>query len=632
MKVCLVNMPFGNLYHPSIGISLLQSGLNKAGIECDTYNLNLLFGSIISPEKYNFLLESISTGGIKLAGEWIFSSSLFNVDNVDEYNKYLKSKINHSRLDFGNIMNEILSIREQVEPFIDKCLSIVPWDNYDIIGFTTVFEQNVSSLSLAKRIKDQFPNKFIIFGGANCEGEMGIGLLKNFLFIDAVCVGEGDHSFIELVKNMNCYPKSVPKIKGIVYQDCYNNVVKHIENISQSNIVQDMDSLPYPNYDDYFAQFVHYGIANSNIEPRILFESSRGCWWGAKSHCVFCGLNGLNMNYRSKSGTRALDELVYLKEKYSLYTNKVSAVDNIIDMKYFKEFLPTIRDLQLDLDMFYETKANLTQEQVKLFKDAGFKYIQPGIESLITDVLQLMKKGVSMLQNIQLLKWSKEYNVTPLWNFLYGFPGENPEGYLECIPIIKTLTHLKPPMICSPVRLVRFSPYFNNPSNYGISNIKPFESYQYVYLEQNNSDLMNIAYYFDFSYDSSYDIYINDLKKEIESWKNSHDSSEFFTVSKDKHLIVVDLRPFQQKKRIYTISGSKKIIYEYCQSIRKFSSILQLCNSYNISSDEVVEVLDYFLKSNTMLKEGDRYLSLAIPLGEYSPGIKGLQSLLNQIV
>ena len=42
-----------------------------------------------------------------------------------------------------------------------------------------------------------------------------------------------------------------------------------------------------------------------------------------------------------------------------------------------------------------------------------------------------MKKGVSGLQNIQLLKWCKEIGVEPLWNFLLGFPGESPDDYRQ---------------------------------------------------------------------------------------------------------------------------------------------------------------------------------------------------------
>ena len=74
-------------------------------------------------------------------------------------------------------------------------------------------------------------------------------------------------------------------------------------------------------------------------------------------------------------------------------------------------------------------KANLTREQVRLLADAGVRHIQPGIESLSDHVLALMKKGVTGLRNVQLLKWCKEYGIEVDWNILYGFPGETREDY-----------------------------------------------------------------------------------------------------------------------------------------------------------------------------------------------------------
>ena len=46
------------------------------------------------------------------------------------------------------------------------------------------------------------------------------------------------------------------------------------------------------------------------LEAERFFETSRGCWWGERMHCTFCGLNGATMSYRSKSPRRAVDELM----------------------------------------------------------------------------------------------------------------------------------------------------------------------------------------------------------------------------------------------------------------------------------------------------------------------------------
>ena len=64
-------------------------------------------------------------------------------------------------------------------------------------------------------------------------------------------------------------------------------------------MIRDLDALPVPNYRDYMAR-VQASPLGKTINPRLLFQTSRGCWWGAKQHCTFCGLNGQGMAYRSK--------------------------------------------------------------------------------------------------------------------------------------------------------------------------------------------------------------------------------------------------------------------------------------------------------------------------------------------
>ena len=56
-------------------------------------------------------------------------------------------------------------------------------------------------------------------------------------------------------------------------------------------------------------------------------------------------------------------------------------------------------------------------------------FLQPGIESLSTPILLLMRKGVTAFQNVRLLKWCAEYGIHVFWNVIYGFWGELPEEY-----------------------------------------------------------------------------------------------------------------------------------------------------------------------------------------------------------
>jgi magnesium-protoporphyrin IX monomethyl ester (oxidative) cyclase len=250
--------------------------------------------------------------------------------------------------------------------------------------------------------------------------------------------------------------------------------------LPRAAMLMDMDSSAIPDYDDYFEQ-----IYSSPISPYVLtsipLETSRGCWWGAKQHCTFCGLNAEGMAFRKKSPARALKEIRALTSRYGVY--RWSATDNIIDMSYFQTVLPALAAEDRQYSFFYETKS-----------DAGCNFIQPGIESLHDETLKIMKKGTTACSNIQLLKYCLEFGVTPAWNILCGFPGSDPEWVAEIAADLPALFHLPPPTSTTPIRFDRFSPYHQRPESYGLE-LEPLPAYRLVYPLA-DAVLEDLAYFF----------------------------------------------------------------------------------------------------------------------------------------
>lgn len=191
-----------------------------------------------------------------------------------------------------------------------------------------------------------------------------------------------------------------------------------------------------------------------------------------------------------------LEEFTYLTSRYPTI-KFVDVVDNILDNSYFREVIPGLVERDLGLTIFYEVKANLSREQLRTLKQAGIKRIQPGIESLDREILRLMRKGCTTIQNVQLLKWAREVGVQVDWNLITGFPGEEPVAYQHMAKMIPALVHLQPPMETGQLRLDRFSPYFQQPEAYGMVRVRPAAAYRYIYPFPEES-LARLAYYFDF--------------------------------------------------------------------------------------------------------------------------------------
>jgi ribosomal peptide maturation radical SAM protein 1 len=321
------------------------------------------------------------------------------------------------------------------------------------------------------------------------------------------------------------------------------------------------------------------------------------------------------MAFRSKSAPRALDELTHLATTYP--GSDIQVVDNILDLNYFKTLLPDLAARKLNVSLFYETKSNLKKDQVRLLRDSGVLTIQPGIESFSSKVLKLMKKGVSGLQNIQLLKWCKEIGVEPIWYFLMGFPGESPEDYFEMASLAARVCHLPKPSGVNVVRLDRFSPNFNQSGQLGFTKLRPLPFYEFLY-DLPEAARYNLAYYFAYDYKVPQDVarYADPLVKSVHAWTTTWKHSEFVSIDVDDRLFLLDTRPRSQAP-VSVLIGADRELYLACDAITDASAL-------EASSAERLRAI---AGRGLMINEGAKYLSLAVPIGEYQPSREAMKRL-----
>jgi ribosomal peptide maturation radical SAM protein 1 len=605
--VLLVVMPFAGLEFPQLGVGILKAQLRSRGIPASVAYLNFPFAEAVGyPTYYNLSLSQVCDSD-SLVGEWMFSRSLFSRPSHDD-EAYLSQHLVGKYSCTPEIVNMIRRAAALVDPFLDYCLRAVDWDRFSIIGFTSTFEQNLPCLALARRIKERFPEKIIVMGGANCADVMGVQLHKSFPFLDYVFTGEADFSFPELVSRLGSGDHGRDDIPGYVRREGTDSVAVH------PTPVHAMEALPYPDFDDFFAAYRLSPLRHS-FTPRLQMETARGCWWGAKHHCTFCGLNQNGMAFRGKSPERAMDELIHLVSRYSI--PDVAPTDNIISMDYFRTFLPELKRRQMGIKLFYETKANLTREQVKLMSEAGVTTITPGIESLSTHVLTLMRKGVSPLQNVQLLKWCREYGVHPYYHVLHGFPGENAADYSEVYRNAENLSHLPPPINCFPLRIERFSPYFDSAADFGLRNVHAHPSYRYIYPFE-ESTLDDLAYFFDCDFDGKEKMeeWSAPLKALIEQWHYVHAQSRLEVVARTPDsMVVCDTRP-NAVHPLYQFGAREAAVIDVCDTAHSLPQIIrQLRQTLNGSMPEetwVGEFVRYLSECRLVLEYEGRYLSLIL--------------------
>jgi hypothetical protein len=150
--------------------------------------------------------------------------------------------------------------------------------------------------------------------------------------------------------------------------------------------------------------------------------------------------------------------------------------------------------------LFYEVKANLTRAQLRLLAQAGVRHLQPGLESLRSHVLRLMRKGVRAAQNVNVLRWAQYYGIAVAWNILWAFPSETPDDYTAQTAVVPHILHLQPPAGTSRIWLERFSPLFPASDEVGVRAKTPERSYRYAYPQR--VDLDRVAYFFEYELDT----------------------------------------------------------------------------------------------------------------------------------
>jgi len=377
-----------------------------------------------------------------------------------------------------------------------------------------------------------------------------------------------------------------------------------------------MDDLPIADFADFFDQWSSLD-ALSDRTPGLLFESSRGCWWGALRHCTFCGLNGESMGFRSKSPHRAVTELCTLAARHPGLA--IYAVDNIIDRNYFDTFLPELAASPCDARIFYEVKANLTKEQLVQLHAAGVRDIQPGIESLHDSVLRIMRKGVTAIENVQLLKWCTEVGIRPYWNMLWGFPGEPQGAFGEMAQLIPVLTHLTPPGGTGAIRVDRFSPNFERAAEMGFHDVRPVPAYGAIY-PVTGEQLADLAYFFAFD-DGELRARageVSALQHAIDRWRSVHARSELLAIDQDGALIIWDTRG-DKPPADTRLTGVQRELYLACDracSARELATTLGRSTGVHVDVQDVHAELRPLVEGGLVMSDGRRYLALARLLGD----------------
>jgi ribosomal peptide maturation radical SAM protein 1 len=492
LKISLINMPFATLRFPSIALTQLKSvAESRLGerVRVRVLYLNHDLANYLGLDLYE-ALNSLQASNAGL-GDWLFRLIAFPEleDNVEAY---LQRHFPHRDAVVDGKLRLVVAKRAGIERFLQRLIAKYRLDAEDVVGFTSMFAQNTASFAMARLIKAGNPAVTTVIGGANCEAPMGLELARRVPALDFVFSGPGLVSFPEFLEyRLAGDLAGCDHIRGVLSR---RNVPEGSPQGQEALGLELPIDVPVAlDYDDFLSNLERH-FPNGKVKPSLTFETSRGCWWGERAHCTFCGLNGGTMAYRAMPPAQALDLFEGLFTRYADRCQHFESVDNILPREYLTDVFPFVRAPQ-GTSIFYEVKADLKEREMEVLAQAGVRQIQPGIESLATSTLKLMRKGVTAFQNVSFLKNCLRLGITPLWNLLIGFPRETDEVYRKYMADLPLLVHLPPPAGAFPIRFDRYSPYFTRAGEYGL-DLVPYDFYRYIYPFPEEA-LADLAYYFE---------------------------------------------------------------------------------------------------------------------------------------
>ncbi|WP_246003663.1 RiPP maturation radical SAM C-methyltransferase [Nocardioides aurantiacus] len=614
LSVGLVCMPWAVVDMPSLALSTV----GPVFADCpEVAELDVVYANIawldhlrreadLDPAYYELIVDAEIFG----IGEWVFSSYFRPEVRADETRF-------HDLITSSKHVAAYEAMFAAAPDFIDQMARQIIASAPDVVGLTSTFDQNIASFALAHRIKALAPHIVTVLGGANCDGVQGTAVHQARRELDYVIRGEAERAIGPLVQHIAASladdqegPSArVNTIAGLCWRSSDGESVSN----PPGPMPVSMNLVPEPDYRHYFRDLGRSSI-DGTIDVKLPLEASRGCWWGAKHHCTFCGLNGSAMTHRAKPAERVQAE-----------ASRAVLEHNVLDLVFSDNILAPdhvtrlVTDLSLpeewDVRLFAEVKSNLSFSQLEALAQGGFTQLQPGIESLSSSVLKIMRKGVTGWQNVRFLRDCATSRIYPSWNILTGFPAESDADYVSVIESLPSLHHLTAPAGVFPIKLERFSPYFDDP-DLGLTMIGPADHLVRAY-EGVQEGLDDFIYVFDSEPAGIGPARFDQLRDAVAQWRSYAPTSRLVALEgAGQTLTVIDDRPAWPSGEFVLESDFEARAYRLLAKGRTVTGLTKRLSEQGIEVSEAtaVDLLTEWTRAGIVFCEDDAYVALATGL------------------
>jgi len=349
----------------------------------------------------------------------------YKVNYLDGYINYLPLDI-IEKLKQKNL--ERISYKFPIKKFIQKIIKF----KAPIVGLSCSFTSSVSYLQeIVKYLKINSPDTIVVLGGFHVSA-LPKETLTSIKGCDIIVCGEGEFTMLEIIQSYHNDDFDLSNIKGIVYRK--NN--KIIQN-PKREFIKNLDLLPFPDrglvpislYDKLLNSIGSHECAESSI------ISSRGC----PNNCIYCCVGCVHGRvFRTRSAKNIVDEIELTHHKYN--TSYFKFQDDIFtfNKKRTKNICNELSNRSLNITWGCQTRVDcVDKELLLLMKKAGCKYLSFGVESGDPNILQNLRKNITLKQIIKATNDAKSAGLFVNFGLIIGNPGESRGSVLNTINFVQ---------------------------------------------------------------------------------------------------------------------------------------------------------------------------------------------------
>jgi len=317
----------------------------------------------------------------------------------------------------------------------------------DLVGVRVLTGPPIPRAILISKVAKEL-GKIVVWGGPHPTILPEQTLKESY--IDAVVIGEGEHTFLKLLRYY--FNNKNENLEGVGIKD--NGKIKIFP---ASKHYVDLEKLPMPAWDLVRNVNKYFPNKRNNVLP---ISTTRGCAF----KCGFCHNSNKNVKeylgcYRIANPERAIKEYKLVQ---SLVKHKIEILDvgedlHLVSEDYARRFCKTLRDSKLGLRWYTAARyQTLTKEIIEMMADSGCIRVLLGVESGSERIQKMNNKIIDLKRAIDIASMLRRRKIFVINAYIFGHPTESGEElnktleFIRKIPADENLIQLYRPMPGTP--------------------------------------------------------------------------------------------------------------------------------------------------------------------------------------